>query len=256
MRKWHKCLIGVISVTVFASAAVYAVKGDAILKFLYGGRHNPEVEMQEIPELDEEKQETIKYNGMTIKMVKCVFDSESTFGYSEFDIEREGGFTEEMYGNDAFSDGENWYQLSRLATGGREYNTELNDDGTLHVAYSYNGIGLKDKEDFIGLYNSVNMLEPVASFVLSDKYKPDEVLHISDDILAVITPLGICVQDIKLSWEDSIIMKYADGTEKEVKVTGISSVSGEDTSQIRFDEYTQINGMKSLIINGKEYFTE
>lgn len=68
------------------------------------------------------------------------------------------------------------------------------------------------------------------------------------------------IQDSNLSLEESVVMKYADGTEVTCTINGKteSSVKDEigDICWIDFYEYTNIDDVKSLIVNGNEYFTE
>lgn len=260
MKKWQKGIIIAALIVVISNIALYAVSGETILQLIPGGRNKPDVKLEEVDQLEENRKETITCNGITIQMVKCIFDSESTFGYSEFDISRKGGFAEGMYGDGTFSDGENWYTLRRLSTGSHVYNTELKDDGTLHIDYKYNGYNSKIEEDFIGLFNTDNLNESIDKIMLLDKYKEDNILHINDGITAVISPLGIRIDDLNLSLEESVVMKYADGTEVTCTINGKTESSAKDDigtiCWIDFYEYTKIDDLKSLIINGNEYFTE
>lgn len=261
MKKWQKGIVAVILVIVIFNIVIYAVSGDTILHFISSGRENSNVKLEKVGLLEDNYKETIKYNDITITMVKCVFDNESTFGYSEFDISRRGGFSEEMYGNGTFSDGKSWYKLERLATGSYEYNTELNDDGTLHMEYRYNGYDSNSDEDFIGLFHTSHFdkpIEPIDKFILSDKYKPSEIKHINNGITAVISPLGIRIDNAKLPIGDSVDMKYEDGTNITYKINGKSTLSDGDIDicWIDFDDYTQIDAVTSLVINENEYFTE
>ncbi|MGN9017929.1 hypothetical protein ACTNBM_02880 [Lachnospiraceae bacterium HCP1S3_C3] len=244
-RKFHKRLaVGIVLVIFACVFAGNIQRGNADQDI------SEETLMKGVHRLSADMVETLDYDGLSVKMVGCVYDPEVTVGVAVFAIT---GSDEIKYeGYSSFSYNNNVYGLRCTMGSGMTSCAEMKEN-TLYIYYYFNIYGDKDSDVRLGLYNDSGKDACLLDeFEINDKYTSGKVMHMINNSGVSISSVGMRFEGIYVDdTVRSIQLEYANGDEKEINVYHRSENNGVVT--IGFGSEIDINGIKGVIIGDKEY---
>lgn len=244
MKKIRTVLVLLVLIVLIIIIARSYMRKDYIKS--YSGGHkltnlsNVEDFTIDIPLLDENTIQTVRYKDMSISMIGCVYDEETTIGYSIFKVSCDKGFGKDSYQNDMIIYNDEVFEVARLITGAIAYKAELSDDGTLYINYLHMGENDRAEESKIYFNKIGTKEENIGEFDLKK-----DVISVSRNLIGdydgTISSLGIRINTF---YEGKFTVKYVDGSTEVYNMTD----SGKEKSIDVFYKYVENLGDISEIV--------